>query len=128
MRFLPKLLALIAGLGSSANAAVDAQIQTRAAVEIREAATISILADAPFQLLITSGGMPSYLYSPKSRALRMASGSEPQSALLFSLNTVERTRAYTPNSELLSVSVELLDGNALSSGGPGIPLILAQFN
>lgn len=99
-----------------------AVVHTPASLEIREAATLSVVNDPPLQLLLSSGSDAMFTLTP---------GSPLQSGSADASLVVNRSGAWaTASGEVLSVS--LAGANEEQSGGAGdaphIRYIIAQFN
>ena len=117
-------VAAIAALLASAPASAAATIRTAASLEVREAASITVVNSVPLQLLLSSGtdAMFSLTASGKARP-SAASG-------LLIVNGSNAWSAMTSDGEVLSVSVaSAADGEPSGTdAGGAVKFVIAQFN
>lgn len=113
----------------STQARPAAPIRTSASLEIRDAASLSVVGDAPLQLLLSSGGETMFTLTPGSTS----GGANGGSAALV-VNGSGAWAGTTASGEVLSVSVAAADGSTAAEGSAGAAdapqarFVIAQFN
>jgi len=126
-----RLTAAAASLVYGGVAHASPAVRTDAAVEIRDAAAITISADAPFRLLLSIGAPTVFSFAPSTQRLAAMIGDKDAFPVMLA-NTSGIIAATTGNGEVLSVSMDDQQSvGAIPSKGhedDRFRMVVAQFN
>ena len=117
-------VAAIAALFASAPASAAASVHTAASLEVREAASVTVVNTVPLQLLLSSGS--DTMFSLTARGKPRPSGGSEQ----LLVNGSSAWSGLTSDGEVLSVSIASAADEQPSGTDTGgaVKFVIAQFN
>jgi hypothetical protein len=117
-------VAAIVAMFVSAPAFAAATVHTAASLEVRDAASVTVVNSVPLQLLLSSGSDTMFSLTANSKA--GSSGGSDQ----FVVNGSSAWSGMTSDGEVLSVSVASADDQQSSGtdAGGAVKFVIAQFN
>jgi hypothetical protein len=117
-------VAAIVALNLSGPACAAATVRTAASLEVRDAASVTVVNSVPLQLLLSSGTDTMFSLTASSKA-RPGGGSD-----LLMVNGSNAWSGMTSDGEVLSVSVASAVGEQPSGpeSGGAVKFVIAQFN